>query len=59
MLVRHNIIFIFGIQRLVVRWHVDFFWGKVGSVEFFEKVGNTWGRKMEVSAGGVAGLGEQ
>ena len=57
MLVRHYIIFIFRIRRLVLRRDVDEFFGEVGGpVEFFEEVGVAGGGEVDVGVGGVFGL---
>ncbi len=54
MLVRHYIIFIFRIRRLVLRRDVDEFLGEVGRpVEFFEEVGMAGGREVDVGVGGI------
>lgn len=57
MLIRHHIIFIFRIRRLVLRRDVDEFFREVGgAVEFFEEVGVPGGGEVDVGVGGIFGL---
>ena len=57
MLIRHYIIFIFRIRRLVLRRDVDEFFGEVGgTVEFFEEVGVAGRGEVDVGVGGIFGL---
>jgi len=35
MLLRDNIVFVIGIQGLMLRWHVDFFVRQMSSIEVF------------------------
>lgn len=60
MLVRHYIVFVFWIRRLVLGWDVDEFVGEVrGAVEFFEDVGVTARMQVDVGVGAVFGLDEE
>jgi len=38
MLLRDNIVFIIGIQWLMLRWHVDLFMWQMCAVEVFQKI---------------------
>lgn len=53
-LVRHDVVFVFRVRRLVLGGHVDGFVGEVrGAVEFFEEVGVTGLGEVDVGVGGV------
>ena len=57
MLIRHYIIFVFRVRRLVLRRDVDEFFGEVGgAVEFFEEVGVAGGGEVNVGVGRIFGL---
>jgi hypothetical protein len=56
MLVGHDIILVFRVQRLVLRRNEDFLWLKVRAGELFEEVGDARGVEVEVGGVGVAGL---
>ena len=57
MLIRHYIIFVFRVRRLVLWWDVNEFFGEVwGAVEFFEEVGVAGGGEVDVGVGRIFGL---
>jgi hypothetical protein len=56
MLVGDHIVFVFGIDGLVLGRNKDVFWGNARPAEILEKVGDARLREMNVCAGGVAGL---
>ena len=57
MLVRHHVVFVLGVRRLVLRRHVDCFVRQVrGAAEFFEEVGVAGGGEVDVGVGGIFGL---
>ena len=59
MLIRHDVVFVLRIRRLVLRGHVDGFVREVGAAgEFFEEVGVEGVGEVEVGVGRVFGLGE-
>lgn len=53
MLIRDNVVFIFGVDRLVLRWDVDFLRCQlgVGAREVFEKAAVQRGVEMQVVVG--------
>jgi hypothetical protein len=53
MLIWHDIILIFWIQRLVVRWHVDLIVGKRVAAEILEEVGVSGRCEVDVGVVGV------
>jgi len=53
MLVGNYIIFIFWIDRLVVRRHIDFVVGELVFAEVFEEVGVAGAVEVDVGVGGV------
>jgi hypothetical protein len=55
-LVGYNVIFVFRVDRLVLRWQVDGVWVEGQAGEFFEEVGVGAVVEVEVCAGGVARL---
>jgi len=57
MLIWYDIVFVLRVRRLMVRWHVDFFVGKLrGAVELFEEVGDAGLIHVDVGVGGIFGL---
>ena len=59
MLVRDDLFVVVGVDGLMLRRHVDIFWGELegGAREVFQQIGVMGGVKVEVGEGGVAGLG--
>lgn len=57
-LVRHDVVFVFGVQRLEMLWYKDFLVGQlvVGLGEVLEEVGVVRGVEVEVRRIGVARL---
>lgn len=55
MLVRHYVVFVFGIERLVLRRHVDLVVGQFVLAEVFEEIGVAGAREVDVGVGGVFG----
>lgn len=57
MLIRHDIVFVLRVRRLVLQWHVDFFVGELRRpVELLEEVGGAGLVHVHVGVGGVFGL---
>ena len=56
MLVRDDVIFVFGIDRLMLRRHIDIFRSDASATEVFEEVGNTGLIEVDIGMRGIARL---